>query len=44
VSKGGRHGLGATPVGSTPAETAADIRLEAERWRKVVVDANIKPE
>ena len=36
--------LGATPVGSTPEETAAFIKAEAERWRKVVAEANIKPE
>jgi tripartite-type tricarboxylate transporter receptor subunit TctC len=36
--------LGATPVGSAPEETAAFIKAEAERWRKVIADANIKPE
>lgn len=36
--------LGATPVASTPAETAAFIKLESERWSKVIADANIKPE
>jgi len=41
-----RHlrGLGAAPGGPTPAATAAFLRQETERWRKVVVDANIKPE
>jgi tripartite-type tricarboxylate transporter receptor subunit TctC len=36
--------LGATPIGGTPAETAAFIKLETERWRKVIIDADIKPE
>ena len=36
------HGLGATPVGSSPAETEAFLRQETERWRKVIVDAGIK--
>jgi tripartite-type tricarboxylate transporter receptor subunit TctC len=38
------HDLGATPIGGTPAETGAFIKLEAERWRKVIIDADIKPE
>ena len=36
--------LGAAPGGSTPAATAAFIRQETERWRKVIVQADIKPE
>ena len=36
--------LGATPIGGTPEETAAFIKLETERWRKVIADADIKPE
>jgi len=36
--------LSSTPVGSTPAETAAFIREERERWHKVIVAAGIKPE
>ena len=36
--------LSMTPVGGTPAETAAFIREERERWRKVIVTAGIKPE
>jgi tripartite-type tricarboxylate transporter receptor subunit TctC len=36
--------LGAAPGGPTPAATAAFLRQETERWRKVVVEANIKPE
>ncbi len=36
--------LGATPIGGSPAETAAFIKLETERWRKVIIDADIKPE
>jgi tripartite-type tricarboxylate transporter receptor subunit TctC len=36
------EGLGATPVGSSPDETAAFLRQETERWRKVIIDAGIK--
>jgi tripartite-type tricarboxylate transporter receptor subunit TctC len=36
--------LSSTPVGSTPAETAAFIREERERWQQVVRAAGIKPE
>ena len=36
------HGLGATPVGSTPEETTAFVRQETVRWRKVIHDAGIK--
>ena len=36
--------LGADPGGSTPAATGAFIRQETERWRKVIVQADIKPE
>jgi len=32
------------PVGNTPAETTAFVRAEAERWKKVIKDANIKLE
>jgi len=38
------HGLGATPGGSSPDETAAFLRQETERWRKVIVDAEIRLE
>jgi hypothetical protein len=38
------RGFGANPGGSTPAATAAFFRQETERWRKVIVEANIKPE
>jgi tripartite-type tricarboxylate transporter receptor subunit TctC len=34
--------VGATPVGSPPDETAAFVRQETERWRKVIRDAGIK--
>jgi tripartite-type tricarboxylate transporter receptor subunit TctC len=37
-------GLGATPVGSTPAELGAHIRAELARWTQVVKTAGIKPE
>jgi tripartite-type tricarboxylate transporter receptor subunit TctC len=36
--------LGAEPLGNTPAEFAAMIRTETVKWRKIVVDANIKAE
>jgi tripartite-type tricarboxylate transporter receptor subunit TctC len=36
--------LGATPVGGSPAETAAFIRAEAERWRRVIVEAEVRPD
>jgi tripartite-type tricarboxylate transporter receptor subunit TctC len=36
------QGLGATPGGSSPDETAAFLRQETERWRKVIVDAGIR--
>jgi tripartite-type tricarboxylate transporter receptor subunit TctC len=36
--------LSSTPVGSTPAETAAFIAEERERWHKVIAAAGIKPE
>jgi tripartite-type tricarboxylate transporter receptor subunit TctC len=36
--------LGATPGGSTPAATAAFLKTETERWRKVITEAGIKPE
>jgi tripartite-type tricarboxylate transporter receptor subunit TctC len=38
------RGFGATPGGLTPAATAAFLRQETERWSKVIVQANIKPE
>jgi tripartite-type tricarboxylate transporter receptor subunit TctC len=38
------RGLGATPGGGTPAATVAFLRQETERWRKVIAEANIKPE
>jgi tripartite-type tricarboxylate transporter receptor subunit TctC len=33
-----------TPGGSSPAETAAFLKDETERWRQVIVAAGIKPE
>ncbi|HYD57112.1 MAG TPA: tripartite tricarboxylate transporter substrate binding protein [Burkholderiales bacterium] len=33
--------LGAEPVGGTTAETAAFIKDETERWKKVIKDANV---
>ena len=37
-------GLGAEPLGNSSAEFAAMIRTETVKWRKIVVDANIKAE
>ena len=35
---------GATPVGSTPAQFAAFIKSETQKWGTVIRDAGIKPE
>jgi tripartite-type tricarboxylate transporter receptor subunit TctC len=32
------------PVGTSPAETAAFLKQETERWRKVITTAGIKPQ
>jgi tripartite-type tricarboxylate transporter receptor subunit TctC len=37
-------GLGAEPLGNSSADFAAMIRTETVKWRKIVVDANIKAE
>ena len=34
--------LSAEPVGGTPAETAAFMKDEAERWKRVIQSANVK--
>jgi len=36
--------LGAEPVGNTPAEHAAFIKAEIEKWRQVTRSAGLKPE
>ena len=36
------HGLGATPGGEPPDQAAVFVREEAERWRKVILDAGIR--
>ena len=36
--------LSAEPVGNTPAEMAAYMRADAERWRNVIKQASVKPE
>jgi tripartite-type tricarboxylate transporter receptor subunit TctC len=36
------QGLGATPGGEPPDQTAAFLREETERWRKVIVEAGIR--
>src|SRR5262245_8063313 len=36
------EGLGATPGGEPPHQTAAFLREETERWRKVIVEAVIR--
>jgi tripartite-type tricarboxylate transporter receptor subunit TctC len=35
---------GAEPVGNTPDEFAAFIKVEIAKWGKVIKSANIKPE
>ena len=35
---------GADPVGSSPEEFAAHIKSEVAKWRKVIVEADIRPE
>ena len=37
-------GLGAEPIGNTPAEFAAMIKVETAKWGKIVKDANIQVE
>jgi tripartite-type tricarboxylate transporter receptor subunit TctC len=37
-------GLGAEPLPSTPAETAAFIRAEQDKWGKIIKDVGIKAE
>ena len=36
--------LSAEPIGGTPQATAAYMREEVERWRKVIKAANVKLE
>ena len=36
--------LSADPVANTPAQMAAFMREDAERWRKVIVSAGVKPD
>lgn len=36
--------LSAEPVGNTPAEMTAYMRADAERWRAVIKQANVRPE
>jgi tripartite-type tricarboxylate transporter receptor subunit TctC len=43
VAKRFRH-LSIKPVGTSPAETAAFLKQETERWRKVIVTTGIKPQ
>jgi len=38
------HDLSHTPVGGSPAETAAFLKREIERWHQVIVSAGIKPD
>jgi tripartite-type tricarboxylate transporter receptor subunit TctC len=35
--------LGLDTVGSSPAETAASIKTDLEKWAKVIKEAGIKP-
>jgi hypothetical protein len=34
--------LSVIPVGSSPAETAAVLKQDAERWRAIILSAGIK--
>jgi tripartite-type tricarboxylate transporter receptor subunit TctC len=36
--------IGFEPIGGTPAEFSARIRIEVPKWTKLIRDANIKPE
>ena len=36
--------LDITPLGLSPAETAAFLKRETERWREVIQKGNIKPD
>jgi tripartite-type tricarboxylate transporter receptor subunit TctC len=36
--------LGFEVAGGTPAEFAADVQSEAQKWSKVIHDANVKAE
>ena len=36
--------IGFEPIGSTPAEFTARIKVEVPKWAKLIRDANIKPE
>ena len=38
------EGMSAVPVGGTPEKTAAFIKQETERWKKVIADAGVKVE
>ena len=38
------EGMSAVPVGGTPEKTAAFIKQETERWKKVIADAGVKAE
>jgi tripartite-type tricarboxylate transporter receptor subunit TctC len=35
--------LSVTPVGAAPAETAALLAREAERWRNIIAAGGLKP-
>jgi tripartite-type tricarboxylate transporter receptor subunit TctC len=37
-------GMSAVPVGGTPEQTAAFIKAESERWKKVIAEAGVKTE
>lgn len=38
------NAMGLDPVGSTPAEFAAFLKAQTAKWKKVLQDANIRPE
>lgn len=36
--------MGVDPAGSTPAEFAAFLKMQTAKWKKMLQDANIRPE
>jgi tripartite-type tricarboxylate transporter receptor subunit TctC len=38
------EGMSAVPAGGTPEKTAAFIKAESERWKKVIAEAGVKTE
>ena len=38
------NAMGLDPVGSTPAEFAAFLKAQTAKWKKMLQDADIRPE